>query len=184
MLKSRRVVGPRVIIGCVTGLAILAVLVVGGAPFASVSFAQDEVEVEPAPPADATYIGAKKCSSCHFQQFMTWKSTRHASAFKVLTSKYEKDATCLPCHTTGYGKETGYTDGNATLAGVTCEVCHSPGSKHEELATPYAKEKNIPEDAAKAIRDAMYKLRPGNVCITCHKVQAHGKSSTPPDMKK
>ena len=42
---------------------------------------------------------------------------------------YTKDSTCLPCHTSGYGKR-GFQSSDATpeLAGVTCETCHGSGS--------------------------------------------------------
>ena len=60
------------------------------------------------PPADQEYTGTKRCASCHFDQFMKWKASPHAKAFSLLTKKYEADAKCLACHTTGYGQKTGY----------------------------------------------------------------------------
>ena len=71
---------------------------------------------------------------------MAWKKEKHSKAFDLLPAKYQSDAKCLKCHTTGYGEETGWksTDDTA-LAGITCESCHGPGSKHEEIAKPFAK---------------------------------------------
>jgi hypothetical protein len=43
---------------------------------------------EPAPPAGQTYTGVKRCSACHFKQYMVWKKTKHASAFTDMADKY------------------------------------------------------------------------------------------------
>jgi len=53
---------------------------------------------------------------------------------------YTKDASCLECHTTGFGLPGGYKipkPGDSEAAkrakdnsGITCEGCHGPGSKY------------------------------------------------------
>jgi hypothetical protein len=139
---------------------------------------------EPAPPADQHYIGTKKCAACHFDQFLKWRGTKHAKAFEVLTAKYESDAKCLKCHTTGYGEATGFkTAADVDLKGVSCESCHGPGSKHEELSKPFANAKPTPEQE-KIARDSIWKMLPQNVCVTCHMVQGHHESQTPPELRK
>ncbi|MHB8865731.1 MAG: multiheme c-type cytochrome, partial [Pirellulaceae bacterium] len=127
----------------------------------------------------------KRCASCHFEQFMQWKGTPHGTAFSLLTKKYEKDPKCLECHTTGYGEKTGYGAVNdESLQNVGCEVCHGPGSKHEEAAKPFAQVKNLTKEQEELVKGTIWKVQPHNVCLDCHKVQAHGESSTPPEMKK
>ena len=121
----------------------------GGAPSPQASEpAQDEIK----------YVGSKSCQRCHFQEYSTWQKTAMAQAFKTLKPKeaveakkkvgldpekdYSKDAKCVACHVTGYGKPGGYpalvegkewTDQEkerATLMeGVGCESCHGPGGK-------------------------------------------------------
>lgn len=138
-----------------------------------------EVAPEPAPPAGQTYTGVKRCASCHFKQFMTWKKTKHAKAFEDMPAKYQGNADCLACHVTGSGVASGYAGGTPddileNLRAVTCEACHGPGSKHEEVAKKYT---NVPKlDAAqeKEVRDAIWKNQPGNVCIRCHTAKGHG----------
>jgi hypothetical protein len=136
------------------------------------------------PPADQTYVGVKRCASCHLDQFMAFKKTKHAKAFEVLTAKYEKDAKCLKCHTTGFGESTGYKDeSTAALAGVTCEKCHGPGSKHEEIGQKYAKVKTLTEGQTAELKGSIWKVMPKNVCVECHVTQAHKKSETPPELR-
>lgn len=148
--------------------------------------AQEQPKPEPAPPAGQTYIGTKKCASCHFEQYLKWRKTPHAKAFDVLTAKYQTDAKCLKCHTTGFGHATGFKDASSTssLVGVSCEVCHGPGSKHEEVSKPFANVKELTAEQEAMLRDSIWKLLPHNVCIECHKAQAHGESQTPPELRK
>lgn len=150
--------------------------------------AQPMGEAEPAeaaPPEGQTYTGAKKCSSCHFEQYMSWKKTKHAKAFESLTEKYQADEKCLACHTTGYGRDTGFKDAatSANLAGVTCETCHGPGSKHDEVCQAFAKKKKLSPEEDKVAKDSIYKILPGNVCSKCHVVQGHKKSLTPKELQ-
>lgn len=132
--------------------------------------------VEPAPPANQTYTGAKACSSCHFKQFMSWKKTKHATdAWGKITAKYQADPACLKCHATGYGQATGFKDiaSSANLAGTTCEACHGPGSEHDKIAKKYANKKKLDPAEEKEARDSIYKVLPGNVCAGCHAAQGH-----------
>jgi len=139
---------------------------------------------EPAPPADQQYIGANKCQACHFDQYLKWKKTKHASSFEALPASFQKDEKCLKCHTTGFGEPTGFkTIADANLKGTSCEACHGPGSKHAELSKPFLNKKPTPEQE-KIARDSIWKMLPKNVCVTCHMVQGHHESQTPPELRK
>lgn len=139
---------------------------------------------EPAPPADQEYIGSKKCSACHFDQYMKWRKTGHAKSFDLLPAKYQTDEKCLKCHTTGFGKPGGFkTVADNDLKGTGCEDCHGPGSKHAELSKPFANQKPTPEQE-KVCRDSIWKMLPKNVCVSCHVVQGHHDSLTPKELQK
>lgn len=139
---------------------------------------------EPAPPADQEYIGTKKCSACHFDQYMKWRKTGHAKSFDLLPAKYQADEKCLKCHTTGFGKPGGFkTAADNDLKGTGCEDCHGPGSKHAEISKPFANQKPTPEQE-KVCRDSIWKMLPKNVCVTCHMVQGHHDSVTPKELQK
>lgn len=131
-------------------------------------------ETEPAPPPGQTYIGMKSCSACHFEQYGVWKQDKHVKAFEILPEKYKTDPACLKCHTTGYGEESGFkTAADSHLAGTTCEACHGPGSKHQEICQEFATAKTLSPDQEKMARDSIYKLSPENSCIACHTQKAH-----------
>jgi len=156
------------------------------------------LDVTPAPVADdgcvrsdATYIGAKSCKKCHFPWFKSWKKTPMAKAFDILKpggsaeakakykldpkKDYTKDATCLACHTTGYGKPGGYpalvegkawtedeTKRAALMEGVQCEACHGPGSETGKY------KKDTPEyKKADLLKMGMIDPTEEN-CKTCH----------------
>ena len=81
------------------------------------------------------YAGSKVCISCHLGVCRYETNTPHASAFssaKFMASGGQTNASCLPCHTVGYGLATGFVSATATplLGGVQCENCHGPAASH------------------------------------------------------
>lgn len=134
-----------------------------------------ETELKPLekPPEDQKFMGTKQCSACHFDQFMLFRQTKHAKAFEILPQKYRKDASCLECHTTGFGKPTGYKDETTMhLAGTSCEACHGPGSKHGEIAKKFA-DKKLSKEEDLYVRSTIHKMLPDNSCVNCHKSKGH-----------
>lgn len=82
--------------------------------------------------ARANYAGADVCSECH-DNHPTWSMTRHAQAFETLKGiGMERNASCLACHTVGFGHDGGFRDELTTswLKGVQCESCHGPAGNH------------------------------------------------------
>ena len=135
------------------------------------------------PPVDQTYVGAHECAECHEKAFEAWKKTGHSRAFGVLTEKYEKDAKCLKCHTTGYGTPTGYKDASTPdLKGITCESCHGPGSKHVEICEAFG-DKELTEEEEELAEHSIWEVLPKNVCIKCHTRMAHEESQTPEELR-
>jgi formylglycine-generating enzyme required for sulfatase activity len=147
----------------------------------------------------ATYIGVKKCKSCHFKQWNSWRKTKMAKAFESLrpgvksdektklkfdpAKDYTKDPACLTCHASGFGMPGGYVvppDGDskaqgqaADNAGVTCEGCHGPGSKSVEIQEDI-KENKRPYKFAEL--QAVGFHRAGvRACRSCHNASDPGK---------
>lgn len=104
-------------------------------------------------PADATYVGHENCKMCHSDQHKKWLTSKHARAFELLAATDKAaDPECLPCHSTGFGKEGGFAPGatDPDLRGVQCEACHGPGSKHN------------------GNKEKITRTPPATVCTKCH----------------
>ncbi len=98
----------------------------------------DEAEKIPAvfiPQGDqndgGTYIGPGGCKFCHLEYYDKWMKTNHSRAFERLVERGEtKNASCLPCHTTGWDNKTK----TYQFKDVTCEVCHGSGDISNNIA--------------------------------------------------
>ena len=156
----------------IVGLVFLGSIVISAVRSGASAMAQEPLAK---PPEGQTYTGSKQCASCHLDQFLAWKGTKHSKAFDILPAKYHTDASCLKCHSTGFGQPTGYKDAStAALAGTSCEACHGPGSKHGEIAKEFANKK-LNKEQELYVRSTIYKVLPANVCIECHDSKAHKK---------
>ncbi|HSQ79357.1 MAG TPA: multiheme c-type cytochrome [Candidatus Bathyarchaeia archaeon] len=129
-----------------------------------------------------TYVGAKKCAMCHRseaqgRQYVIWQGTKHATSADALTSakaadaaksmgvdKPAEDPRCLKCHVPLAEKAPAIK-----AEGVTCEVCHGPGSGYQKL--------NIMRDKAAAVQNGLVLYGSPDAikaqCLTCHE-DAHG----------
>ncbi|MHC4111332.1 MAG: multiheme c-type cytochrome [Planctomycetota bacterium] len=149
----------------------------------------------------ATYIGVKKCKSCHFKQWNSWRKTEMATAFESLkpgvkseektklkfdpNKDYTKDAKCLGCHTSGFGIPGGYivpADGDAKAkkqaadnAGVTCEGCHGPGSKANEIQEDIKDNKRPYK--FEELRAVGFQKAEVRSCTPCHNASDPGKET-------
>ena len=112
-------------------------------------------------PADATFVGSKKCRLCHLKEFKTWQATKHATNFETLIGDERKDPACVTCHTTGFGQPGGFTSEEETpdMASVGCESCHGAGSAH------MAASKDAPDTGE---WDTKIDKKPRLACTVCH----------------
>lgn len=129
-----------------------------------------------------TYVGASKCAMCHKseaqgRQYVIWQDGRHSKSFEILQSPKAADAAksmgvdkpaesplCLKCHGPLFEKAP-----EIKAEGVTCEVCHGPGSAYRKLP--------IMQDRAKAAANGLILYGSPEAikaqCLTCH-ADAHG----------
>lgn len=130
-----------------------------------------------------TYAGAAKCKICHRsekqgQQFTIWEESTHSKSISALSSSEApakaqemgvdnptESPECLKCHAPLHEKAPELKE-----EGVTCEVCHGPGSDYKKLSVMKSR-----EDAVKnglIIYDSPEAIK--KQCLSCHK-NAHGK---------
>ncbi len=131
-----------------------------------------------------TYGGAAKCAICHKtekqgQQHPIWQNSQHSKSAAAPGSaegaKVAQEAgvqnpadnpQCLKCHAPLYEKAP-----ELKAEGVTCEVCHGPGSEYRKL--------NIMKDRALSAKNGLIVYESPEAvkkqCLTCHE-NAHGKS--------
>ena len=174
----------KLIAAAALGFAFIAAWAAGASDSASAA--------EPCPRQDEIkFVGSKSCQKCHFQEHASWAKTKMALAFKALKPKeaadakkaagldpekdYTKDAKCVACHVTGYGKAGGYpaiVEGKEWTAeekeraplmeGVGCENCHGPGEKY----SPYKKDNKEYKWAEIAKLGAVHVDE--KTCASCH----------------
>lgn len=105
--------------------------------------------------------GRSACRRCHLAEYRSWERTPHADALEALPEESREDPECLRCHTTGFGEPTGFTNVADTpqLAGVTCEVCHGPGSLYKDREVMESREASVA---------AGLRIPDESTCIACH----------------
>ncbi|HSA96652.1 MAG TPA: multiheme c-type cytochrome [Acidobacteriota bacterium] len=129
-----------------------------------------------------TYVGAQKCQVCHKsesqgRQYPIWEGTKHPKSFEALTSpkaaeackalgvdKPAEDPKCLKCHAPLAEKAP-----ELKAEGVSCEVCHGPGSDYKKL--------NIMKDKNEAQKNGLILYGGPEAikaqCLKCHE-NPHG----------
>ncbi len=140
------------------------------------------------------YQPSKSCKKCHFKQFKSWQKTSMAQAFESLrpgvkpeakvaagldpNKDYTEDATCLPCHTTGYGAPGGFVSIEETplLAGVGCDSCHGPSEAYLEIMTTDYKNHPIKEMTDLGM---IYPPK-AEQCVGCHNDESSFNASVDP----
>lgn len=127
---------------------------------------------------DFTYVGAAKCQMCHKsekqgQQYPMWQSMKHSKSFAALSTDEAKalaadapdNPECLKCHSPLAQKAPELKE-----EGVTCEVCHGPGSEYKKMS--------IMKDHAEAVKNGMTEYGSPEAikakCLSCHE-NAHDK---------
>ena len=119
-----------------------------------------------------TYVGAGKCKICHKtekqgKQFPLLEERKHSKSFAALTTEEIKtkvpnapeNPECLKCHAPLFEKATEFKE-----EGVTCEVCHGPGSVYKKLKIMKSREESIKNglivyESTEAIKKQ---------CLSCH----------------
>lgn len=137
---------------------------------------------------DHAFVGSKKCKMCHLKEYKSWEATSMAKSFDNLLpgqraeakqaagldsdKDYTADASCLACHTTGYGEKGGFVDIDSTpdLAGVGCETCHGPGGTY--ISPGHMTLKNKEYKKAELVAVGMVDTVSEAQCVGCHNTES------------
>ena len=133
---------------------------------------------------DFTYVGAGKCKMCHKseksgQQYILWEARMHSKSFEALATDAAaaiakeiglegspaENPKCLKCHGPLYEKALDFKQ-----EGVSCEVCHGPGSAYKKLSIM----KNHAESVKNGVTEYGSPEAIKKQCLSCHE-KAHGK---------
>jgi hypothetical protein len=119
-----------------------------------------------------SYVGAAKCQMCHKSeksgmQYPIWKESRHSQSFPTLTSEkamaIASDAPdnpeCLKCHSPLFEKAPDFKE-----EGVSCEVCHGPGSAYKKLTIMKSHDESVKNGLTEYT--SMEDIK--TLCLTCH----------------
>jgi hypothetical protein len=132
------------------------------------------------------YVGSRKCLSCHEVQHREhsrrWLATKFRSIERLVD--VENPEPCFACHATGYDSVTG----SYAEPGVTCEGCHGPGERYNEMmfvgqellsAGEERRGRALLDHSSRLARDAISRRTvlgdagAINVCVTCHHPRRH-----------
>jgi hypothetical protein len=131
-----------------------------------------------------SYVGAGKCKICHQsekqgRQFPIWSESKHSQSFVALASEKaqpiaqelgltnpQESPKCFECHSPLAEKAV-----DLKAEGVSCEVCHGPGSAYKTLSIMKNKEEAVKNGLILYSSPEAIKKQ----CLTCHQ-NAHGKS--------
>jgi hypothetical protein len=132
---------------------------------------------------DITYVGAQKCQICHKtekqgQQYPLWEQSKHSKSFEALskpeaaekakqagvTTPPPESPVCLKCHAPLCAKAP-----DLKSEGVSCEVCHGPGSEYKKLTIMKNKEEAVKNGLVLYGSPDKIKAQ----CLQCHE-NAHG----------
>ncbi len=153
------------------------------------------------------YVGSKRCRMCHGQWYKSWRKSAKGDSFELLKPRvgredklrvgldpekdYTIEATCLSCHTVGFGQPGGYAipagdDAKAarfaaTREGVGCEACPGPGGGFTQvMADVYRKER--PYEQIELRRAGLRTIEP-TLCLGCHTTTAPCIPEASPPLK-
>lgn len=152
-------------------VSVLFLAGVVGVAFTTVGFAEEP-----------QYVGNKKCIGCHRNEYKAWQEDYHAKSLDDLKpgikaevkqeknldpqKDYTADASCLICHSTGYGKAS---VPGAALSDVGCESCHGPGSKYRNVKIMNKKKYAENREAQRALAVEAGLVAPTEaLCVKCH----------------
>jgi hypothetical protein len=106
-----------------------------------------------------TYVGAGKCKICHKTEKQVSSPEAPAKAKEMEVENPTESPDCLKCHAPLFEKAPEFKE-----EGVTCEVCHGPGSVYKKL--------KIMKNREESVKNGLILYESGEAikkqCLSCH----------------
>jgi hypothetical protein len=116
----------------------------------------------------------KTCGSCHYDQYLHWRSEKHSGLTEALPTKYGENQGCTSCHAeSGFASSSTPLDVHHAKVGVACESCHGPALEHVHFNVRYIHSPPLGPRLEEAARQTIRKGRPATACVECHVGQSH-----------
>lgn len=116
----------------------------------------------------------KTCGSCHYDQYVQWRTEKHSTLAASLPAKHAKDQNCTNCHAdAGFVRSATSTDPHYTHVGVACESCHGPALEHVRFNVRFIHGPPLGPRLEQAARQTIRKGKPATACVQCHVGQSH-----------
>lgn len=116
----------------------------------------------------------KTCGSCHYDQYLQWRTEVHSMLAASLPAKHVKDQNCINCHAdAGFDRSLVSTNPHQTQLGVACESCHGPALEHVRFNVRYIHGPRLGPRLEEAARQTIRKGKPPTACVQCHVGQSH-----------
>jgi hypothetical protein len=130
-----------------------------------------------ASPSPTRYVpgySVKTCGSCHYDQYLQWRTEKHSTLAASLPAKHANDQNCTNCHANaGFVDSTVSTDVHHAQIGVGCESCHGPALEHVRFNVRFIHGPRLGPQLEEAARQSISKGKPATACVQCHVGQSH-----------
>jgi hypothetical protein len=116
----------------------------------------------------------KTCGSCHYDQYLQWRSEKHFALARLLPAKYADNQNCTTCHiTAGFASSSAATDRHDAKIGAACESCHGPALEHVRFNVQFIHSPPLGPQLEQAARHSIRKGKPTAACSQCHVRHSH-----------
>jgi hypothetical protein len=116
----------------------------------------------------------KTCGSCHYDQYLEWRSEKHSVLAATLPAKHIADESCRTCHVDpGFPGSLAINQLDTARIGVACESCHGPALEHVRFNVRFIHAPPLGPRLEQAARDSIRTGRRVAACIQCHHGESH-----------
>jgi hypothetical protein len=116
----------------------------------------------------------KTCGSCHYDQYLQWRTEKHSALAQLLPAKHANDQNCTSCHSNaGLASASSTAGTHHSLLGVGCESCHGPALEHVRFNVKFIHGPRLGPSLEQQARQSIRQGSPNAACVQCHVGESH-----------